>query len=89
MDLAFWLELALFILLLLLSGFFSSSETAMFSLNSRQLEQMRRDRNPRIGLILNKLHSVPTEGTEITDNGISLKVHRSSAQTIREVRIRW
>lgn len=51
MDLAFWFELALFILLLLLSGFFSSSETAMFSLNSRQLEQMRRDRNPRIGLI--------------------------------------
>jgi len=50
-DLAFWFELALFILLLLLSGFFSSSETAMFSLNSRQLEQMRRDRNPRIGLI--------------------------------------
>ena len=41
------------------------------------------------GFILNKLHSVPTEGTEITDNGISLKVHRSSAQTIREVRVRW
>ena len=51
MDLAFWLELVLFILLLLLSGFFSSSETAMFSLNSVQLEQMRRDKNPRIGLI--------------------------------------
>jgi len=50
-DLAFWLELALFILLLLLSGFFSSSETAMFSLNGLQLEQMRRDKNPRIGLI--------------------------------------
>ena len=51
MDLAFWLELTLFILLLLLSGFFSSSETAMFSLNSLQLEQMRRSKNPRIGLI--------------------------------------
>ncbi len=51
MDLAFWLELTLFILLLVLSGFFSSSETAMFSLSSVQLEQMRRDRNPRIGLI--------------------------------------
>ncbi len=51
MDLAFWLELILFILLLGFSGFFSSSETAMFSLNSRQLDQMHRDGNPRIGLI--------------------------------------
>lgn len=51
MDLAFWLELALFIVLLVLSGFFSSSETSMFSLNSIHLEQMRRDNNPRIGLI--------------------------------------
>lgn len=51
MDLAFWLELALFIILLLLSGFFSSSETSMFSLNDIHLEQMRRERNPRIDLI--------------------------------------
>jgi putative hemolysin len=51
MDLAFWLELILFIFLLLLSGFFSSSETAMFSLNHVQLEQMRQEGNPRIGLI--------------------------------------
>ncbi|HEB95800.1 MAG TPA: HlyC/CorC family transporter [Sedimenticola thiotaurini] len=51
MDLAFWLELALFVLLLLLSGFFSSSETSLFSLNSVQLQQMRQDGNPRIGLI--------------------------------------
>jgi len=50
-DLAFWLELALFIVLLLFSGFFSSSETSMFSLNSIHLEQMRREGNPRIGLI--------------------------------------
>jgi len=50
-DLAFWLELAVFIILLVLSGFFSSSETSMFSLNSIHLEQMRRDRNPRLGLI--------------------------------------
>lgn len=51
MDLAFWLELALFIILLIFSGFFSSSETAMFSLNNIHLEQMRRDGNPRLGLI--------------------------------------
>jgi putative hemolysin len=51
MDLAFWLELALFIILLGFSGFFSSSETAMFSLSSVQLEQMRRSGNPRIDLI--------------------------------------
>jgi len=50
-DLAFWLELVLFILLLVLSGFFSSSETSMFSLNSIHLEQMRREGNPRLGLI--------------------------------------
>ena len=41
------------------------------------------------GFILNKLHTVPTEGTEITEDGVSLRVHRSTAQTIREVRIRW
>lgn len=51
MDLAFWLELALFIILLIFSGFFSSAETSMFSLNSIHLEQMRRDANPRLGLI--------------------------------------
>jgi putative hemolysin len=50
-DLLFWVELAVFIILLLLSGFFSSSETSMFSLNSIHLEQMRREGNPRIGLI--------------------------------------
>src|SRR5210317_980364 len=36
---------------MLLSGFFSSSETSLFSLNDLQLEQMRRDDNPRIALI--------------------------------------
>ena len=36
---------------MLFSGFFSSSETSLFSLNKPQLEQMRRDENPRIGLI--------------------------------------
>ena len=51
MDLTLWLELILFILLLGFSGFFSSSETAMFSLNTRHLDQMRRDKNPRIDLI--------------------------------------
>lgn len=33
------------------SGFFSSSETSLFSLNRVQLEQMRRDDNPRISRI--------------------------------------
>lgn len=56
MDLTFWLELLLFILLLGFSGFFSSSETAMFSLNSVQLEQMRQAGNPNIGLIERLLH---------------------------------
>ena len=51
MDLTFWLQLALFVFLLGLSAFFSSSETALFSLSSSKLEQMRRDGHPRIGLI--------------------------------------
>ncbi len=51
MDITLWLELILFAVLMGFSGFFSSSETSLFSLNKVQLEQMRRDDNPRIGLI--------------------------------------
>jgi CBS domain containing-hemolysin-like protein len=36
---------------MLFSGFFSSAETSLFSLNKLQIEQMRRDDNPRIDLI--------------------------------------
>jgi putative hemolysin len=50
-DVTFWIELVLFVGLLGLSAFFSSSETSLFSLNSVQIEKMRADRNPRIGLI--------------------------------------
>ena len=55
MDYVLWLEVALFIVMLCFSGFFSSSETALFSLSNVQLEQMRRDRRPRIDLIQNLL----------------------------------
>ena len=48
MDYAFWIELALFVVLMGLSGFFSSSETSLFSLNSTQLEKMRTDGKPTI-----------------------------------------
>lgn len=51
MDIALWLELIIFILLMGFSGFFSSSETALFSLNQLQIEQMRRDENPNVSLI--------------------------------------
>jgi putative hemolysin len=51
MDYVLWLEIALFVLLMGLSGVFSSSETALFSLSQSQLEQMRRDQHPRIGVI--------------------------------------
>ncbi len=51
MDITLIIELVLFAVLMLLSGFFSSSETSLFSLNKLQLEQMRRDDNPRISLI--------------------------------------
>jgi CBS domain containing-hemolysin-like protein len=51
MDYILWLEGGLFVLMMGLSGFFSSSETSLFSLSDIQLEQMRRDQHPRIGLI--------------------------------------
>jgi putative hemolysin len=51
MDYVLWLEVALFVLLMGLSGFFSSSETALFSLSQSQLEQMRREQHPRMGVI--------------------------------------
>jgi len=41
------------------------------------------------GFIVNRLHSVPAEGTVIVENDISLTVHRSSAQSVLEVRINW
>ena len=40
-------RLALMALLLICSGFFSSSETALFALSRMDLQQLRRDRNPR------------------------------------------
>ncbi len=51
MDYILWLEVGLFVLMMALSGFFSSSETSLFSLSNLQLEQMRRDQHPRIGII--------------------------------------
>ncbi len=51
MDITLAVELVALVLLLGLSAFFSSSETSLFSLSSTQLQQMRRDRNPRLGLI--------------------------------------
>jgi CBS domain containing-hemolysin-like protein len=51
LDLIIWAQLVLFCVLMLLSGFFSSSETSLFSLSQVQLQQLRRDNNPRVGLI--------------------------------------
>jgi putative hemolysin len=51
MDYVLWLEGGLFVIMMALSGFFSSSETSLFSLSNVQLEQMRQDQHPRIGLI--------------------------------------
>jgi len=51
MDYVLWLEVGLFVMMMALSGFFSSSETSLFSLSNVQLEQMRQDQHPRIGLI--------------------------------------
>lgn len=41
------------------------------------------------GLILERTHSVPDEGSAVKEGGISLVIHRSSAQAIHEVRIHW
>ena len=51
MDIALAVELIVFIILLGFSGFFSSTETSLFSLNKLQLEKMRADGNRRIDLI--------------------------------------
>ena len=58
MDPALWIELVVFIVLLGFSGFFSSTETSLFSLSTFQLEQMRAAKNPRIDLI-ERLRSEP------------------------------
>jgi len=55
MELGLIIELTLFAVLMGFSAFFSSSETAFFSLNPVQLEQMRRDDNPKLGLIKHML----------------------------------
>ena len=58
MDLALWIELAVFVVLLGCSAFFSSTETSLFSLSSFQIDQMRAAKNPRISLI-ERLRSEP------------------------------
>jgi CBS domain containing-hemolysin-like protein len=46
-----WIQLGLFVILMGFSAFFSSAETSLFSLNRTQLEQMRRNSNPRVELV--------------------------------------
>jgi CBS domain containing-hemolysin-like protein len=58
MDPALWIELFVFVVLLGFSGFFSSTETSLFSLSSFQVEQMRAAKNPRVELI-ERLRSEP------------------------------
>ena len=43
MDITLWIESALFSVLMVLSGFFSSSDTSLLPLSKMQLQQMRRD----------------------------------------------
>ena len=45
------IEASVFVVLLCLSAFFSSSETSLFSLNAAQLEEMRQSKNPSYGII--------------------------------------
>jgi len=41
------------------------------------------------GFILHKTHSIPKEGDEIKEDKLLLTIHRSSAQAVLEVRIKW
>ena len=41
------------------------------------------------GLILDKTHTVPEKGVVIKEKGISLVIHRCTAQAVLEVRIHW
>ncbi|MBF0190600.1 MAG: HlyC/CorC family transporter [Magnetococcales bacterium] len=51
LDPAILIQLVLFVGLLGCSAFFSGSEVALFSLNQLQLDQMNRERHPRLALI--------------------------------------
>ncbi|MGN7613027.1 hemolysin family protein [Magnetococcales bacterium HHB-1] len=51
MDIALIIQAVLFAILLMFSGFFSSSETAFFSLNPTNMEQLRHTNHPRLALI--------------------------------------
>jgi len=51
MGYIFWIDLVFFTLLMGLSAFFSSSETALFSLSSVQIEQMRQNNHPRLDVL--------------------------------------
>ena len=55
MELVLVLQIVLLVVLLALSGFFSGSETALFSLSQTQLSQMGREGHPRRGQILDLL----------------------------------
>jgi len=54
-DITLWIEIVLFIVLMVLSGFFSGSETSLLSPSKMQLQQMRRDDTPNMRKILNNL----------------------------------
>ena len=41
------------------------------------------------GLVLEKTRSVPSRGTIIKEQGVTLTVHKSSARAVREVRVHW
>ncbi len=56
MDSLLYLEFLIFAVLMAFSAFFSSSETSLFSLTVRQLDQMERDGNRRISLIRHLLN---------------------------------
>ncbi|MCW8934315.1 MAG: CNNM domain-containing protein [Gammaproteobacteria bacterium] len=72
------------ILLLMASAFFSSSETALFSLSRLDLQKMRRDHNPRFDLLhslLERPHQLIISilcGNQASDK---LEVHLPSADS--------
>ncbi|MEE9446400.1 MAG: DUF21 domain-containing protein, partial [Arenicellales bacterium] len=58
MDIVFWFQLLGMIVLLALSGFFSSSETALFSLRHSHRQALEKD-HPKQSSIIEKLLTAP------------------------------
>ena len=73
MEITLCVELVLFVILMGLSGFFSSAETSLFSLSKIQLEQLRRDGHASLNRIERLISTLCwLVGTRVRFNKITL-----------------